>query len=144
MKSAIFPLSLALSGLASALLVLWTGASLTEGRPGGDEQLPQAGAAVCTAFFVGVQRAGDTHIHLQNVGQRTITARVELVDETGNGLAPQSYSVMPMTAREVVVRRPAFGLGIKVRAGSPELRVRAENVFDDGSEPEPYRVTQCG
>jgi hypothetical protein len=92
----------------------------------------------------GQQSAGNTHLYLQNVGQEPITARVELLDEIGHRASAQSYSIMPSSSQDVVVRRPAFGTGIKVSAGSFDLQVHAEAVYADGSEPEPYRVNQCG
>jgi hypothetical protein len=144
MKAIGLPLSLALSGLTSALLALSAGELLGRGGPGGGHRPPEAASGPgCVSFFLGAQRPGETHLHLGNGGPEPITVRVELVDESGNKRTDGTYSLGPLATRDVVMPRPPPDTGIKVSAGSPQLRVRAEVEFYDGSEPEPYPVGRC-
>ena len=144
MKAIGFPLSLTIGGLVGALLVFWAGESLGIGEHGGEQRPAQdTGWRGCLTFFVGVQRPGETHVHLANAGRENITAQLELIDEIGHKRAAESYSLGPHAKHVVIVGRPPFGTGIKVSSVSPDLRAHAELAFDDGTEPEPYRAGIC-
>lgn len=139
-----FPLTLAASGLVGALLVLSAGESLGSGNDGPGARLPREGyGRGCVSFFIGAQRPGEIHVHLANAGPEPLTARFELVDEVGRARAGESHDLGPNATRELTLGRPPAGTGLKVSAGSADLRAYAELVFDDGSEPEQYRVGGC-
>jgi hypothetical protein len=138
MKAIGFPLLLSVSGVICALLVFAAGELLGSGEHGGGH-VPQ----VCASFFVGLRRPGDTYVHLANGSGAGVTARLELIDESGNARRAESYNLGPYATWNVAVGRPAPETGIKVSSPSPDLRVRAEVVFDDGSEPEQYRAGLC-
>jgi hypothetical protein len=101
------------------------------------------GASSCASFFVGLRRPGNTHVHLANSGRDNITARLELIDESGNKRETESYDLGPYATRTVVLGRLLPELGIKVSSASRDLRANAEIVFEDGSEPEAYRPGLC-
>jgi hypothetical protein len=139
-----FPLSLMLSGVIGALLAVTAGQSLGIGGHGGGPRPPrEAGGRGCVSFFVGAQSPGEIHLHLANDGREAITARLELVDEIGDRRAAGSYSLRPHATHVVSMRRPPAGTGLKVSAGSRDLRAHAEIAFDDGSEPESYLPGGC-
>jgi len=144
MKAIGFPLWLSVSGLIRALLVFSAGRLLDGDEHGGRPGPPGIGSAPgCTSFFVGLQRPGTTHVHLANGGRETIITRLELLDELGTRRAAESYRLGPYATWDVALGRPPTETGIKVSSASPDLRVNAEVVFDDGSEPEPYRAGRC-